>query len=221
MNGKILTSLMLIGLISLVIGSTYSFFQDIETSEGNTFTAGSLNLQVGDEDPSTVKFTLQDIKPGDSGNAANWNIKNTGSIAGSLTITVCRIADYENERIEPEEEAGDTSTGIIQGELSYYIKVSMWLDMNKDGKWSDGDVAFVIDKSSTWGKKVVREDGEPATVPTEYFRWYAGRTWKNIIKMEPGSDFNFMIDYNFPSSPTDDRTQTDKSLVAFVFNLVQ
>jgi predicted ribosomally synthesized peptide with SipW-like signal peptide len=33
MNGKKLTSLMFIGLISLVIGSTYSFFQDTETSE--------------------------------------------------------------------------------------------------------------------------------------------------------------------------------------------
>ena len=228
MNEKILVSLMLIGLISLVIGSTYSFFSDIETSEDNSFIAGTLNLQVGDEDPSTVKFTIQDLKPGDSGRIV-WNVKNTGSLSGNFSVTVSAITSYENERIEPEEDAGDTTTGTIQGELRYYLKVSIWLDMDKNGEWSDGDIAFKVDKGSQIGKKVVRKDGKPATPPQEYFYWYGGRKWKNLVVMKPYSDFNFVIDYEFSSTSDkypystldDDVTQTDSCIVALAFLLKQ
>lgn len=47
---NILSSLLLILLAAaLVAGGTYSFFNDTETSEGNTFTAGSIDLRVDSE----------------------------------------------------------------------------------------------------------------------------------------------------------------------------
>jgi len=47
MSKKILISLSIIGIVSaIVIGATTAFFSDTETSSGNTFTAGSIDLKV-------------------------------------------------------------------------------------------------------------------------------------------------------------------------------
>lgn len=83
----ILKSLFVIGLVAgLTIGATNAFFSDVETSTGNTFTAGELNLlidskatyngqsvptsswELRDLNPTSDKFfNLDDIKPGDRG----------------------------------------------------------------------------------------------------------------------------------------------------------
>ena len=47
MNKKILISLSVIGAVAAIaIGGTIAYFSDVETSTGNTFTAGSLDLKV-------------------------------------------------------------------------------------------------------------------------------------------------------------------------------
>jgi len=47
---RILVSLAIIGVVSaIVIGGTISYFSDTETSSGNTFTAGSIDLKVDNE----------------------------------------------------------------------------------------------------------------------------------------------------------------------------
>lgn len=49
MNKRILISLSVIGAVAaLAIGGTIAYFSDVETSTGNTFTAGSLDLKVDD-----------------------------------------------------------------------------------------------------------------------------------------------------------------------------
>jgi len=51
MNPKILVSLLVIGLAAVAIGGsmTGAFFSDTETSTGNTFTAGSIDLKIDSE----------------------------------------------------------------------------------------------------------------------------------------------------------------------------
>jgi len=47
MNKKILISLSVIGLVAaIVVGGTIAYFSDTETSTGNTFTAGAIDLKV-------------------------------------------------------------------------------------------------------------------------------------------------------------------------------
>jgi predicted ribosomally synthesized peptide with SipW-like signal peptide len=47
MNKKIIISLSVIAAVAaVVIGGTISYFSDTETSTGNTFTAGSIDLKV-------------------------------------------------------------------------------------------------------------------------------------------------------------------------------
>ena len=51
MNKKILASLVIIGILGFALGlGTYAYFFDTADSTGNTFTAGTLDLQVRDSD---------------------------------------------------------------------------------------------------------------------------------------------------------------------------
>ena len=46
MNKKIIKSLCIVAIAALAAGGTYSYFQDTETSVGNKFVAGKLNLKI-------------------------------------------------------------------------------------------------------------------------------------------------------------------------------
>lgn len=124
MNKKILISLSTIAAVAaIVIGGTVAYFSDTETSSGNTFTAGSLDLKVNDKEGSAVdKITITDAKPGDSG-SYTWIAKNVGTIAGNLSLVVSNITNDDNGCTEPETTVGDGSCGNSEGELGQYIDV--------------------------------------------------------------------------------------------------
>ena len=49
MNKRILISLSVIGAVgAIVIGGTIAYFSDVETSTGNTFSVGTLDLKIRD-----------------------------------------------------------------------------------------------------------------------------------------------------------------------------
>lgn len=63
---KILFSVMaLVLVIGLVGAGAFAYFSDTETSTGNTFTAGTLDISVNDQNPWTQTFTsvLTNLKP--------------------------------------------------------------------------------------------------------------------------------------------------------------
>ena len=70
MNKKILISLSVIGVVSTIaIGGTIAYFSDVETSAGNTLTAGTLDLKIRDQDEFyrdgvTATWMATDVKPG-------------------------------------------------------------------------------------------------------------------------------------------------------------
>jgi predicted ribosomally synthesized peptide with SipW-like signal peptide len=67
---KILISLSIIGAVAAIaIGSTVAYFRDVETSTGNTMTAGTLDLKIRDQDEAyrdgvTATWIATDVKPG-------------------------------------------------------------------------------------------------------------------------------------------------------------
>lgn len=71
MNKKIIISLSVAAIVGgLALGATGAYFADTETSTGNTFSAGILDLKIkdGDEgygDGITGTWTASDMKPGD------------------------------------------------------------------------------------------------------------------------------------------------------------
>ena len=141
--GLTLAALLIIGIVG---GGTWAFFSDSETSQNNTLTAGSLDLQVGATDPCTESIDLGfQIQPGMSGNAADWTVTNLGSVTGMLSIDMGSITNYENTRIEPEQAAGDTTTGATEGELGDFVDMAIWLDINQSGIWDSGDIYLASD----------------------------------------------------------------------------
>jgi predicted ribosomally synthesized peptide with SipW-like signal peptide len=93
---KILISLvMVLALGFIVTKATASYFSDTETSTGNTFTAGTLDLKAdGLEGAQVAHVTYSNIMPYPHWSHAygkQWVLKNTGSVAGKLSMTIQNI----------------------------------------------------------------------------------------------------------------------------------
>jgi predicted ribosomally synthesized peptide with SipW-like signal peptide len=121
---KILISLSVIGVVSAIaVGGTMAYFSDTVTSTGNTFSTGTLDLKVGNQDdPNVVHITRANLQPNPRWShsyGGQWDLKNTGSIPGVFKITIKNIKNYENTCLDMETDAGDTTCGVgaDQGEL--------------------------------------------------------------------------------------------------------
>jgi len=209
-------------VIALVTTGTFALFSDTETADDNTFTAGTLDLQVGDNDPCTESVSLgSDISPTDSGNAAIWLTKNIGSIAGDLSISLGAITNNENTRSEVETAAGDTTDGATSGELGGLLKVAFWMDVDKDASWSSGDYYL----PSTSGTKVSWSSG--TTLPTAAYAIlddYGSDSWTDVqTSIAGGTDIgNFRIEYDFPDGGSSDNVaQSDDCVFDITFDLEQ
>ena len=209
----ILMSILMIGVVAMAAGAgTFAYFSDTETSEGNTFTAGTLNLKVGDVDSTTEKINIPNLKPDDSGNAADWTVQNTGSITGDLNISISPITNNENTITEPEQDAGDNTAD--EGELGSYLNVSIWLDMDQNGTWDADDIALKSDGTT------VTNDGSTEK-PYDYLDNYSSDSWNDVVTMDSNAAFDFMVDYDFPSDENDDTTQSDSAVFDITFSLSQ
>lgn len=150
---KIFLSMSLITAVAaIVVGVTTAYFSDTETSTGNTFTAGDIDLQIDNESYVTDKngvlvynagtswelkdlvpgqdhfFDFTDLKPGDLG-------EDTISIhVGSNDAWMCAAAqitsDLDNSITEPEdaEDILAASDGTTDGDLDSALNFVFWND---------------------------------------------------------------------------------------------
>ncbi|MEN9390441.1 MAG: hypothetical protein RLZZ283_541, partial [Candidatus Parcubacteria bacterium] len=161
----LLVATMMVAVGAVIVSSTGAFFSDTETSTGNTFTAGDIDLQIDNESyvtdvngvlvasPSTSWsmadlqagvqkfFNFADLKPGDVG-------EDTISIhVGSNNAWMCAAAritsDLDNDITEPEDEAGGPalSDGTTDGDLDSAVNFVFWRD--------DGDNVLEGDEAAT------------------------------------------------------------------------
>jgi predicted ribosomally synthesized peptide with SipW-like signal peptide len=135
---KILLSVFAISaVLALVVGATVAQFEDTETSTGNTFSAGTLDLTVDNHnDPDVVHVTLGNMKPGDGEGGAEhstiqyqWTLCNAGTLPGQPSIEFKNLSDLDNSCTEPEASTPSLDTtcgGDPDGELSdnLYLKVN-------------------------------------------------------------------------------------------------
>lgn len=101
---KILISLAMIAAVgAIVVGATTAYFSDTETSTGNTFTAGTIDIAVDNQNPWTNTFTLADMKPGYTDNIT-FDIQNTGSGANPVDVykKITNIVEGTGTQSEPE-----------------------------------------------------------------------------------------------------------------------
>lgn len=157
---RILLSIIIIGVVAGMMGAgTFSYFSDVETSSGNTFTAGVLDLKVGDNDPCCWSFSIGPMIPGQTYFSGFVNVTNMGNIPGNLTVNITNLFCHENGLEEPEIAAGDSANtqldpdGFSQeggyGELWDQVMFSLVID-DGDGvrDWQDTTMYLYPDESS-------------------------------------------------------------------------
>lgn len=121
---KIIIGLVIIAVVgTIAVGGTIAYFSDTQTSTGNNFTTGTIDLKVGNQDGPTVvhitRTNLQPNAPWTTQYGGEWIIKNAGTIPGTVTVTIKNLKDHENGCLDPEIKAGDVTCGPgdDQGEL--------------------------------------------------------------------------------------------------------
>lgn len=111
---KLLMSIMTIGIAAAMLGAgTFSYFSDTETSKGNTFTAGTVDISVDDENPWEKSYTVENIEPCYTG-WITFIVKNVGTspmvVWKMLSDIVCEGGDHPES--EEEEDPNDTINNI-------------------------------------------------------------------------------------------------------------
>lgn len=174
---RILLSLGSIGIVgAIALAATGAFFSDTETSTGNFFQAGAIDLLIdnesyaidhnipGYENPTgafvasahtsweLANLTIQrffdfiDLKPGDYG-------EDTISVHVQNDAWVCAAAqiteDADNDITEPEEEDGDDGSDE-NGELDEQVNFAFWVD-DGDNVYEDGENIFLEGPVSALG----------------------------------------------------------------------
>lgn len=109
---KILTSLVMIAAVgALVAGATGAFFSDTETSTGNTYAAGTIDISVDGENPWVNSWSNYLDKPCQT-NYMNFTIKNQGENPARVWKKLANVVNgagpaiYGPASSEPEYVAG-------------------------------------------------------------------------------------------------------------------
>jgi len=134
---------------AIVVAGTTAFFSDTETSSGNTFTAGAIDLQIKNQAsysaiPSysqdwgfkdidgELYFSFSDLKPGDWGeNTVTLKVTSNDSYVCADVYGV----EEENGLVDPELELNDTDAS---GELGKDLRFVWWVD-DGDNKLEDAE----------------------------------------------------------------------------------
>lgn len=144
-KSKLMVSMLIIAIsASLIGGATMAALSDKETSDGNTFAAGTLDLKLDGGD-SNVTFSASNMKPGDQPKKT-YDLNNVGSLNGYLDISNISVVNTENGITEPEAEAGDVTDAV--GELGNVVNIRLFIDRDGDGWIGTGDTVFYNGKVS-------------------------------------------------------------------------
>lgn len=147
---KILKSLAVIAFIAAIaVGATTAYFSDTETSTGNTFTAGSIDLKIdnhawfnGVEQPllswlltdltDQLFFNYTDLKPGDlEEDTVSIHVDNNPSwVCANLTLTknddmTCTEPELSNDL---SCLPAPPDTNLWDGELAQNLNFVFWVD---------------------------------------------------------------------------------------------
>jgi predicted ribosomally synthesized peptide with SipW-like signal peptide len=123
-----------------LVGGAFAYFADTETSTGNTFTAGSLDVDVSvsnsicsDAGKVTIYeqanglndcVVFSNLAPGDSGKII-WTFHNIGSLNGLLDADYQGINDWDGLNTDPEYAVEGTGiTATTAGELNDLMTLS-------------------------------------------------------------------------------------------------
>jgi predicted ribosomally synthesized peptide with SipW-like signal peptide len=124
--------LMICAVAALVAIGTWAYFSDVETSTGNVFTAGTLDLKInGLDDPYVLQLVNIEAMPSETVVAPKITVKNAGQNAGIFDLHFKNVVDYGGLNPEPEQ-VYETANGI-RDDISNALFVDIEVDYDQDG----------------------------------------------------------------------------------------
>jgi len=145
---KILLSLSMIAATAVIaVGATGAFLSDTETSVGNTFTAGAIDLKVDNEsyyngatypsatwqlddlDNGLLFFNFRDLKPDDEGeDTISLHVNNNDAYL-CMDMTLTSNDDISSNEPELDAlDAQDNPSDTWDGEIGDLVKMIWWVD---------------------------------------------------------------------------------------------
>jgi predicted ribosomally synthesized peptide with SipW-like signal peptide len=154
---------------AIAAGATGAFFSDTETSTGNTFAAGAIDLKVDNESyyNGNVCIDLPDDNP-DAGHI--WQGNAPYPVPGTPCDTSFPLADLDDgflffnfTDLKPDDEGEDTISLHVQNEAWACMDVTLNLNDDVSTTEPEGEVDEEEDPADAW-------DGELAQT-LEFFWW--------------------------------------------------
>lgn len=248
---KILLSLLIIGIIGIgVVKLSLAYFSDTETSTGNNFTAGKVDLKIdntsylnGILNPETTWlatdlegkffFNFTDLKPNDLGeDTISLHVEDNNSWA-CMQANITQNDD--NTCTEPEliDDPTCTPPGANQGELAQNVNFVFWVD-DGDNVLEDNEVVFregsalSLFDNTVWtladSLTNLFESTGPLLGAKTYFigkAWCFGTLTKTPVPEGEGIDPTVNGGVTCDGSNLDNATQTDIVKGDVTFNVVQ
>lgn len=238
----------LLAVLAVVGSATYAFFSDVETSNNNTFTAGSINLSIdsqfssngnangspislapsSDNDGRTL-YTFTDLKPGDFGRGSfGLNVTSNESYVCAMTTIDSKP---DNGIVDPEGDAGDVTDGTNSGELQNFLQFATFADSNGNGQYDGSEPLNVNQYNGGDGNGFTAVEMSaagwiPVADPS------TPNTWLTIGSLDPGPVYHAGFMYCFGNFDTngvcsismnsnDNIAQTDGINGSLIFQAVQ
>jgi len=191
----------IVAVAAIATTATGAYFSDTETSTGNTFTTGTLDLKVGNmDDPVTVHIVKASQKPSASFSqniGGQFVVKNAGSIAGTVQATIKNIKSYENGCLDSEVGDATCGAGVDQGELDKGLINRVFFSLNQ-APWGSLTPSFTSLQAA-----------QGVTVTSSKY------------DLAPGESKNAMLSLYWDTSANDNLGQGDSVEFDIEFNLVQ
>ena len=137
MNKRILFGvLMICAVAALVAIGTWAYFSDVETSTGNIFTAGTLDLKInGLDDPYVLQLVDIEAKPSQRVVADKITVTNAGENEGIFDLHFKNVVNYGG--LNPEPEQVYEYWNGERHDISNALFVDIEVDYNQDGVIDD------------------------------------------------------------------------------------
>lgn len=183
---RIITSLgIIIALGAMVVGTTGAFFSDTETSVGNAFVAGAIDLTIDNEsyyngvlhaattwalsdlDAGHLFFDFHDLKPADDGEDTISLHVGTNEAYACMELALTGNDDVSTTEPEDVVDDPDVPGNLWDGELAQAIEIVWWADDGNnilepgEGILTPGGVPVsLFDLATTTSWKIALADSE-------------------------------------------------------------
>ncbi len=156
---KLLLSMLSMGFMMAVIAAgTLTYFYDVEVSDNNTITAGTIDISVDGENPWTTSVVVTDDAKPSLNFCVYKHVCNNGTNPTTVYTMLNNITETNNVQTEPEFEADPT------GSVNDLSNVT-WFDLayNDGSGWTvliPNQVMSVKDVEGIWYELTTLEPGE-------------------------------------------------------------